>query len=158
MDGLFSGDHFPVWAIKSFSPRIIGSKKYIGGGFGIVRSKSLDYIGLTSKLMESEVKFVSCDMPEANKTSIHIMVALAQQYANYISQRTKEGLRAKKERDNWKPGTDNLTDDARQKAHTSISRKAREDIAVRHAWHFICTRRVDGMSYEKIAEELNRED
>jgi DNA invertase Pin-like site-specific DNA recombinase len=45
-----------------------------------------------SGLMESKVKFVACDMPEANDLTIHVMAAFAEHEAKRISQRTKEGL------------------------------------------------------------------
>ena len=69
-------------------------------------------VHFTTTLMKSRVKFVSCDMPEATNLTIHIFAAIAQDQAEYISKRTKEGLQAKKIRDDWKPGTDNLTNEA----------------------------------------------
>ena len=45
-----------------------------------------------SGLMESRVKFVACDMPEANELTIHIMAAFAEHEAKRISQRTKDAL------------------------------------------------------------------
>lgn len=43
-------------------------------------------------LMESGIEFVACDMPTANKFTIHIFAALAEQEAEMISQRTKLAL------------------------------------------------------------------
>lgn len=51
----------------------------------------------------------------------------------------------------------NLTDEARAKAHASTSRKAREDQSVRHAWHYIKPLRAEGMSWARIATRLNEE-
>ncbi len=51
-----------------------------------------------SGLMESKVKFVACDMPEANELTIHIMAAFAEHEAKRISQRTKEALAVAKSR------------------------------------------------------------
>jgi len=51
-----------------------------------------------SGLMESKVEFVACDMPTANKLTIHIMAAVAEQEAEAISKRTKDALNAAKER------------------------------------------------------------
>lgn len=42
------------------------------------------------------VKFVACDMPEANDLTIHIMAAFAEHEAKRISERTKDALRAAK--------------------------------------------------------------
>lgn len=51
-----------------------------------------------SGLMESKVKFVACDMPEANELTIHIMAAFAEHEAKRISQRTKDALAVAKRR------------------------------------------------------------
>lgn len=51
-----------------------------------------------SQLMESQIKFVCCDMPEANEFTIHIFAALAQQERKMISKRTKDALQAAKQR------------------------------------------------------------
>ena len=112
----------------------------------------------TSTLMDSKVKFVCADMPEANEMTIGLMAVLAQWERNTISERTKAALAAKRRREpSWKPGTNNLTDEARAKAHASTSRKARQDQSVRHAYHFIKPLREQGMSYRKIADALNTE-
>jgi DNA invertase Pin-like site-specific DNA recombinase len=49
-------------------------------------------VHFVSGLMESKVKFVACDMPEANELTIHIMAAFAEHEAKRISQRTKDAL------------------------------------------------------------------
>lgn len=46
----------------------------------------------TATLMESGVEFVACDMPYANRLTIHIMAAMAEDEARRISQRTKDAL------------------------------------------------------------------
>ena len=51
-----------------------------------------------AELLESKVKFVACDMPEANELTIHIMAAFAEHEAKRISQRTKEALAVAKGR------------------------------------------------------------
>lgn len=55
-------------------------------------------VHFVSGLMESKVKFVACDMPEANELTIHIMAAFAEHEAKRISQRTKEALAVAKSR------------------------------------------------------------
>lgn len=51
-----------------------------------------------SGLMESGVDFVACDMPSANRLTIHIMAAVAEEEARAISARTKAALQARRER------------------------------------------------------------
>ena len=52
----------------------------------------------TATLMESGVEFVCCDMPSANRMTIHIMAAMAEEEARMISARTKAALQAAKAR------------------------------------------------------------
>lgn len=119
-------------------------------------SRNLTFI---SQLMDSKVKFVCADMPEATDFTIHIFAALAQQERKYISERTKAALQAKKKREpNWKAGTlENLTDEGRVLAWEVVRRNACEDENTRKAFHFIKPRREGGMTYERIAELLNVE-
>lgn len=49
-------------------------------------------VAFTSALMESGVEFVACDMPYANRLTIHIMAAMAEDEARRISQRTRDAL------------------------------------------------------------------
>jgi DNA invertase Pin-like site-specific DNA recombinase len=55
-------------------------------------------VRLIAELMESRVKFVACDMPEANDLTIHIMAAFAEHEAKRISERTREALSRAKAR------------------------------------------------------------
>ena len=47
-------------------------------------------------LRDSGVKFIACDMPEANTLTIGLLAALAQHERELISERTTAALRAKK--------------------------------------------------------------
>ena len=49
-------------------------------------------------LMEAGVDFVACDLPQANKLTVHILAAVAQAEAEAISARTKAALAAAKAR------------------------------------------------------------
>lgn len=51
-----------------------------------------------SGLMESGVDFVACDMPDANRLTIHILAAVAEHEREMISARTKAALQAAKAR------------------------------------------------------------
>jgi len=55
-------------------------------------------VHLISGLMESKVDFVCCDMPDANRLTIHILAAVAEHEREMISERTKVGLAAAKAR------------------------------------------------------------
>ena len=55
-------------------------------------------VHFVSGLMESKVKFVACDLPEANQLTIHIMAAFAEHEARRISERTRDALSAAKAR------------------------------------------------------------
>lgn len=51
-----------------------------------------------SGLMESGVEFTACDMPEANRLTLHIIAAVAEHEREMISRRTKDALAAAKAR------------------------------------------------------------
>lgn len=55
-------------------------------------------VHFVSGLMESKVKFVAIDLPEASDLTIHIMAAFAEHEAKRISERTKAALAAAKAR------------------------------------------------------------
>jgi DNA invertase Pin-like site-specific DNA recombinase len=49
-------------------------------------------VAFTSALMDAGVDFVACDMPSANRLTIHIMAAMAEDEARRISTRTRDAL------------------------------------------------------------------
>ena len=51
-----------------------------------------------SGLMEAGVEFVACDMPHANRLTLHVMAAFAEHEAELISKRTKAALAAARAR------------------------------------------------------------
>lgn len=55
-------------------------------------------VSFIAQLQESGVKFVCCDMPEANEMTVHLFAAIAQHERNAISERTKAALAAAKRR------------------------------------------------------------
>ncbi len=55
-------------------------------------------VAFIANLMEADADFVAVDMPQANRFTVHIMAAVAEQEADAISKRTKAALAAAKAR------------------------------------------------------------
>lgn len=107
-------------------------------------------VHFVSGLMESKVKFVACDMPEANELTIHIMAAFAEHEAKRISQRTKDALAVAKARGVLlgKAGAANLRPNivARQQAANAFAAKLRPTLEGMKARE---------LSQREMVEELN---
>lgn len=113
---------------------------------------------LKDELESAGVGFVFADLPDANNTMIlGVMASVAQYEAELISRRTKAGLVEARKKGKVIGSPSNLTNEARKKAHQSISEKARIDTKTRHSFHFIKPLREQGESYQSIAVKLNNE-
>ena len=55
-------------------------------------------VAFLANLMDSEIDFVACDNPHANRLTVHILAAVAEEEARAISDRTKKALAAAKAR------------------------------------------------------------
>lgn len=55
-------------------------------------------IAFIANLLESEVEFRACDIPSANRLTLHVLAAVAEEEARAISARTKAALAAAKAR------------------------------------------------------------
>lgn len=113
-------------------------------------------VAFVSNLMESGVEFVACDLPTANRLTIHILSAVAEAEAAAISQRTRVALAAAKER-GIKLGTPgNLTNRA---AGTRRSAEARAARSMERAFDLLPVvheiRSVGITSTKGLARELN---
>ena len=53
-------------------------------------------VALIANLMDGKVDLVCCDMPQANRLTIHVLAAVAEHEREMISERTKAGLAAAK--------------------------------------------------------------
>lgn len=121
-------------------------------------------------LRDSNVKFISVDMPEANNLTIGIMAVLAQDEAERTSKRTKAALQVIKDKINRgethisKSGKvvkslgspKNLTDAARKKGCEVRQRRAANNTESIKAGAFIVTLKESGLSFYKIANKLNQ--
>ena len=75
-----------------------------------------------SGLMEAGVEFVCCDMPSANRLTLHILAAVAEDEARRISERTKAALAAYKARGGKLGTIANLTREAGRRGAADQSR------------------------------------
>lgn len=106
----------------------------------------------TFELMESKVRFLCCDMPNANTLTIGIMAVIAQDFATTLSDNTKKGLQAAKNK-GVKLGTNNLTIEG---AKLSAARRREQATTDNHqATKIIVRLRNEKRTYNSIARELN---
>ena len=117
-------------------------------------------VAFIANLMDGGVEFVACDMPHANRLTLHLLAAIAEHEREMISQRTKTALQAAKAR-GVRLGNPNgaaaLLDGCRLAAERSAG--VRRATAVQHA---AAVRPIalglakEGWNYREIARELNR--
>lgn len=109
-------------------------------------------VAFVSALMESGVEFVAVDNPTANRLTVHILAAVAEDEARRISERTKAALAAYKARGGKLGNAKNLITTAAPKA-----RAANEAAAKRHraeALPMAKQLREAGRTLQEIAEIL----
>ena len=118
-----------------------------------------------ARILNAGTEFIACDYPSANRLTLHIMAAVAENEAKAISDRTKAALQAAKARGTLlgsrRPGHWEGREKARQqgaKRGAVVSAQVRARAAVeaysdlRPAMDKL---RADGMSLQAIANELN---
>ncbi len=124
-------------------------------------------VAFTSALMETAVDFVACDNPHANRLTIHILAAVAEDEAKRISERTKAALAAAKARGTLlgsaRPGHWVGREDKRlaglkraRKAAAEAHREAAQE-AYSDLFPIVRQLREVGRSLQQIADELNRQ-
>ncbi|WP_042303264.1 recombinase family protein [Paraburkholderia kururiensis] len=107
-------------------------------------------VAFIANLMESNVRFVACDLPEANELTLHIMAAFAAFEAKRISERTKDALAAARTRGVvlGKAGPVNL--------RPNVEQRQREANAFARRLHpMVEYFRSQKYSQQRMAEELN---
>jgi DNA invertase Pin-like site-specific DNA recombinase len=118
----------------------------------------------TSLLMESQVKFIACDSPQASRLTIHILAAVAESETEMIASRTRESLAAFKKRggllgpktfknpEEWKPKQEKSRQLATLK-NALVAHAANEETRI-----IAKSLRANFLSFQAIANELNRLD
>lgn len=117
-------------------------------------SRDLHFI---SSLQKAGAEFIACDMPSANKFTIHIFAALAEHEREMISQRTKAALAALKARGVKLGRPENLSRAAADKGavNASAARTAKADSFASQIGPMVQAYQAEGMSLNGIASKLN---
>ncbi len=122
-------------------------------------------VAFLSAMMEAGVDFVACDNPTANKLTIHILAAVAEDEARRISERTKAALAAARARGvrlgsarlgHWsRHEVERLAGAQRGNKRSAVVRRERAIAAVGDLIPEMRRRRVAGESFAAIATVLN---
>jgi DNA invertase Pin-like site-specific DNA recombinase len=102
-----------------------------------------------------EGRLFSCDIPNLDKFTLTLFMAIADRERELISIRTKQALDAKKlEIGEWRNST--FLESARQKGQARIRQKARLNTNNRRATELIILYKDKGLTLEAIAGKLNQ--
>jgi DNA invertase Pin-like site-specific DNA recombinase len=115
-------------------------------------SRNLTFI---STLMDAKIKFLCCDMPDANELTIHIFAALAQWERVRIAERTRTALQALKARGKKLGKPENFTDEVRKMGPVRLKQIATENPNNQKAKKVINLLNRNGKNLREIAMELN---
>lgn len=115
-------------------------------------------VAFISELMESDIEFVACDFPQANRLTIHILAAVAEHEREMISKRTREALAAARAR-GTRLGRNNLTIEGTEKGwqrSATVRRKRADDFAAKRLR--LISKYLDmGLSLRGIARRMNED-
>jgi DNA invertase Pin-like site-specific DNA recombinase len=131
-------------------------------------------VEFTSALFNGGVEFVCCDNPTANKLTIQLLSVIAEHEATVIASRISDALKVKKEKikkgiftnkdgSEMKPvngevrlGNPNGFGDYQKLGIKKIKENSLNDIANIQAMDIICSARKEGMTFQQIADKLNK--
>jgi DNA invertase Pin-like site-specific DNA recombinase len=116
-------------------------------------SRNLNFITL---LQKEKIKFVCCDLPDANELTIHIIGAMAESERQRLSIRTKEALSQLKKRGVQLGNPANLTSKARLKGSLKMKEKSTLNPNNIKAKKVILLLKENGMTLREITTELNQ--
>ena len=142
--------------------KALAHARRIGGTLVIAKLDRLARnVAFTATLMEAGADFVAADNPTANRLTIHVLAAVAEDEARRISERTKAALRAYKERGGklgsqhprCKPLSEEAAEKGRSLGSKATAKQART--AYRDLVPEIRELQSEGKSYRQIAKHLN---
>lgn len=107
-----------------------------------------------NNLLDSDVEFLACDNPHANKLTVRILAAVAQHERELISKRTKEALAAAKARGVQIGGDRGYRQTPESAAHARQARTAKSDAFAASVRPVVAELQQAGMSLHQIAAEL----
>jgi len=111
-------------------------------------------VAFIASLMESGVNLLACDQPQANKFTLHIFAALAEQERDMISERTRRALQVLKPQGKQLGTPANLTQQVQAQGLAVRQQNAHTHEGNRQATALIVARRAQGHGYNQIAQEL----
>ena len=111
-------------------------------------------MAVVASLMESGVRFVAVDMPEADNLTIHVMAAVAEREAQLISARTKADLAAREARGLKLGKPENLTVEAQRRGSAASKQRAVHDMRTVAA--YAGALRSQGLTLRAIAAQLEQ--
>jgi DNA invertase Pin-like site-specific DNA recombinase len=127
-------------------------------------------VEFTSALFNGGVEFICCDNPNANKLTIQLLSVIAEHEAEVISSRIKAALKVKKDKirkgnfvnkdgsimKSTKLGNPNGFGDYQKMGTSKIKLNAQLNKANVQAMDIVCSSRLNGMTFQKIADKLNQ--
>lgn len=124
-------------------------------------------VAFTSKLMEAGVEFIACDNQNANRFTIHILAAVAEDEARRISDRTKaalavlknKGVKLGSAREGHFDGMEERRAEWLQKASKAAGtvHKKNADAAYEDIIENMKAMRAEGLSLQAIADQLTEQ-